>query len=175
MKKVRYLAAVVGAALMIAAPAEAQVRQVSVGFAAGPSFALGALGDNVNTGWHAQGSVALAPVTLPFGVRADLFYQRFTEADAGHEDHRITTLAGILNGVFALGGFGLRPYASVGAGVYNTTGEHEVDATDIGINAGLGAQFGLGGLNAFIEGKFHNVFATGEAMRFIPISIGIMF
>jgi hypothetical protein len=173
MRKRTLFAAAVGAALMIASPAEAQVRQVSVGFAGGPSFPVGDIqGFEHRTGWHVQGSFALAPVTLPFGVRADLFYQQLTEE---HDtDHRTTTLAGIVNGIFGLGGFGLRPYASVGVGVYNTSGEHEADTTDFGINGGLGAQFGLGGLNAFIEGKFHNLFGD-ESMRFIPISIGIMF
>jgi len=173
MGKITMFAVALGAALTIAAPAEAQMRTVTLGVAGGPSFPIGHLGDHFNTGWHVQGSFALAPMTLPFGVRADLMYQRFP--DAVHTDEQETTLAGIVNGIFALPGVGLRPYVSAGVGAYNTRfADDGGEATNIGVNGGAGIQFGLMGMNAFLEGKFHNVFGD-ESSRFIPISLGIMF
>jgi opacity protein-like surface antigen len=179
MRNGKMLVAAFGAALLIAAPAEAQMRTVTFGVAAGPSLPIGDLGDHFNTGWHVQGSFALAPMTLPFGVRADLNYQRFPEK--AHDDHSIDMLSGIVNGIFALPGVNMRPYLTAGVGAYNTSfDDHDDDngngsTTDIGINGGAGVQFGLGALNAFLEAKFHNVFSEGSATRFIPVSIGIMF
>jgi hypothetical protein len=161
------------AALMFSAPAEAQMRTVTFGVAGGPTLPVGHLADDVNTGFHVQGSFALAPMTLPFGVRADLNYQRFTET--AHDDHTLTMLSGIVNGIFGLPGVGMRPYLTAGVGAYNQSGEHDGDSTNVGVNGGGGLQFGLGGMNAFLEAKFHNVFTSGEATRFIPISLGIMF
>jgi hypothetical protein len=179
MNKGKMFAVALGAALMIAAPAEAQMRTATFGVGGGPSFPIGHLADDFGTGFHVQGSFALAPMTLPFGVRADLFYQRMTETAAGHTDDTETTLAGIVNGIFALPGVGVRPYVSAGVGAYNTRFAHAQggaeDATNVGVNGGAGVQFGLLGMNAFLEGKFHNVFTANEASRFIPITIGIMF
>jgi hypothetical protein len=176
MGKGNMFVAAFGAALLIAAPAEAQMRTVTFGVAAGPTLPIGHLGDDVNTGWHVQGSFALAPMSLPFGVRADLNYQRFTETHDA--DHKLTMLSGIVNGIFALPGMGMRPYLSAGVGAYNARGDEahgSAESTDVGVNGGGGLQFGLGGMNAFLEARFHNVFSEGEATRFIPISIGIMF
>jgi hypothetical protein len=170
MRKLMFVAAL-GSALAIAAPAEAQMRTVTFGVAGGPSLSMD---DHFGTGWHVQGSFALAPMALPFGVRADLFYQTLPDVD--HADEKETTLAGIVNGVFALPGVAIRPYVSAGVGAYNTRFADDAgESTNVGVNGGLGVQFGLGGMNAFLEGKFHNVFTSGEAARFIPISIGIMF
>jgi hypothetical protein len=30
-------------------------------------------------------------------------------------------------------------------------------------------------MSAFLEARFHNVMATNEAIRFIPLSVGVMF
>jgi hypothetical protein len=171
----KLVVAALGATLLFAAPAEAQLRTVMFGAGGGVSIPVGDFGKGFDTGFHLQGSMAFAPVMLPFGVRADLFYQRVTESGPGHDDHALTHLAGILNAIFPLGGFGVRPYASAGVGVYNARGEHDVESTDLGLNGGLGVQFGLGGLNAFLEGKFHHVMTSGTATQFVPITIGIMF
>lgn len=171
--KAKLLAAVVGGALLVAAPAEAQIRTVTFGVSGGVSIPVGELGDHFGTGWHVQGSLAFAPMALPFGVRADLFYQDLPDdVDPGENE---TTLAGIVNAIFGFGGNGARPYGSLGAGVYNIRLADDLgEVTKLGLNLGLGVQFGLGAVNAFLEGKFHHVFAD-ESTQFIPLSIGILF
>jgi hypothetical protein len=173
MMKGKLIAAVLGGALLVAAPAEAQVRTVSFGVGGGVSLPVGDLGDHFGTGWHIQGSALFAPMTLPFGVRADLFYQSMP--DDIHDDENFTTLAFIANGLFNLGAAPtFQPYLTAGAGVYNSRFD-EGESTDLGLNGGLGLRFGLGGVSAMLEGKFHHLFTSGESTQFIPISFGILF
>jgi hypothetical protein len=168
MKKATMFVAAL-AAVMVAAPAEAQMRTATFGVGGGPTLPIGDLGNVYDTGWHVQGSFALAPMTLPFGVRVDLNYTNFP-----HGDHSDSMLAGIVNGMFALPAAGLRPYLSAGVGAYNSKHDDQSE-TDIGVNGGAGLQFGMFGMNAYLEGRLHNLFTEGASSRFIPISVGIMF
>ncbi len=67
----------------------------------------------------------------------------------------------------------IRPYVIGGVGIYADGG------TDFGINAGAGATFPLGlgdsPARAFAEGRFHAIFADGNTIQQIPITVGIMF
>jgi opacity protein-like surface antigen len=163
--------------MLAAAPASAQVRTVHFGVSGGPTIPVDHLADHAGTGFHGQFSMAFAPIMLPFGVRGDLLWTRFgADADTPGADNQ-TTLAGVVNAIIGLGGFGFRPYLSAGGGVYNTRNiphGDETEETNFGLNLGGGFQFGLGGLNAFVEGRYHNLVGSEDA-RFVPISIGIMF
>jgi hypothetical protein len=168
MKKAMMAVAVV-AGLAVAGPAAAQV---GFGVSAGPALPMGHLADDVNTGFHGQGSLMFSPLMLPFGVRADVLYASFPEKE---DDDRASTLGGNVNAVLGLGGIGFRPYVLAGLGVYNSRGEHEGETTELGVNLGGGVEFLLGGLGAFIEARYHHGFDEGEHVRFVPISIGIRF
>ena len=65
----------------------------------------------------------------------------------------------------------IRPYVIGGAGIYADGG------TDFGINAGAGANFPLGNTPArlFAEARFHAIFAEGNTITQLPITVGLMF
>jgi hypothetical protein len=65
----------------------------------------------------------------------------------------------------------IRPYVIAGAGIYADGG------TDVGINAGAGANFPLGNSPArlFAEARFHAIFAEGNTVTQVPITVGLMF
>lgn len=81
---------------------------------------------------------------------------------------------------------GFRPYALAGVGVYRfehggTGGDPTAtvvvearDATNFGLNAGLGLAFPLGGLSAFVEARFHNLF-DDDGRYVAPLSVGLTF
>jgi hypothetical protein len=78
-----------------------------------------------------------------------------------------------------------RPYLIGGGGVYNlkTTGTNDLgplfdtdnSTTKFGLNAGAGFDFKAGSAGLFIEGRFHDVFTSGENVKFLPITVGIRF
>ena len=65
----------------------------------------------------------------------------------------------------------IRPYVIGGAGIYADGG------TDFGINAGAGATFPLGNTPArlFAEARFHAIFAEGNTITQLPITVGLVF
>jgi opacity protein-like surface antigen len=78
-----------------------------------------------------------------------------------------------------------RPYLIGGGGVYNvkTTGSSDVGTiidtenseTKFGVNAGAGFDFKAGSAGLFVEGRFHDVFTSGNDVQFIPVTLGVRF
>jgi hypothetical protein len=67
-------------------------------------------------------------------------------------------------------------------GIYNVNGDlphdghtHDENETLFGVNFGVGFSYRHRRLNTFVEARFHNVFEDDEALRFIPLTIGIRF
>jgi hypothetical protein len=60
----------------------------------------------------------------------------------------------------------------VDIGDRTVSGESE---TNVGLNAGVGLDFGLSGLSTFLEARFHSVFTDGSNTNFVPIVFGIRF
>lgn len=135
--------------------------------------------------------MALLEVNLPFvpfGVRADAMYQglRFEDdaAGPGSGDGEGNILAGTVNGVFRLPGLGVRPYLIAGVGYYNLAVDLEneplgqalsEDTRQFGVNGGIGLRIPLGGINAFIEARYHNIYTDIETTAIIPVVFGIRF
>jgi hypothetical protein len=44
--------------------------------------------------------------------------------------------------------------------------------SDFGVNGGLGLTYTMGRVGVFAEGRFHNVFATGNDLQYIPVMVG---
>jgi hypothetical protein len=167
------------AAAISAADASAQGR---FSIAGGPAFAMGDLGDIVDTGYHAQLSAGLSVPMLPVGVRIDGQFTQFPESG---EDGNFRVLSGSVNGVLSMPSVLITPYLIGGLGLYNSrfTDEdedhgHEHDegsTTNVGANLGAGVRVGLPGLTVFGEARLHNLFSDGGSTRFVPISFGISF
>lgn len=179
MRGSRTLALAAALLLLGASGLEAQQRSFTVGGSLGTVFPVGELSDVYETALHFDAHVELPNVgNLPFGVRLDGGYIGFSE---GNDSLR--SLSGRLNAVvpFATAP-DARPYLIVGLGIYNMDGDFPHDGhtdeeseTLFGVNFGLGFSYRAGGLNLFVESRFHNVFEDDEALRFIPLSIGIRF
>ena len=151
-----------------AAPLAAQGVRFGVG--GGPTFVLE---DGGGTDFHLMGTAAIAGGNLPVSFRVDGQYQLGDAFDV---------LSGTANAVYAFDvseDTKFRPYLIGGLGIYNLNPDFE-DAdseTKAGINAGAGfsVPVGQGSTRLFGEARFHNIFASGESLNLLPITVGIMF
>ena len=176
------------ASAFAASGAAAQARGV-VGV--GLAVPVGDFADETGGGAQSGGGTALAGVEwMPegrrFGLRLDGAYNRFCTSacdEAGGDlDVRYRFLNANLGALVELpvGAEGnLRPYLLAGVGVYSYKLEGDdvpavVDAseTDFGVNGGLGVTYDLGRWGVFAEGRFHNVFANGSDVQYVPVMVG---
>ena len=173
-------------AMALAAPAGAQLR-FSIG--GGATLPAGTFGDVANTGWHGGAAIGFQPADFPIGFQIDGTYHRFGfEAEAVDADWQM--IQGTANAVFMFNRSEeskFHPYLIGGVGAYNVkaVGDDaegiDSDETDFGVNAGLGFDFDLGNLAAFIEGRYNAVFGgtvdpetlDDATASFVPITIGI--
>jgi hypothetical protein len=170
---------------------------IDFGVGAGVTFPQGDLGDFTKTGWHIAGMLGWRPATMPVGFRFDLAYHGLsgkdidlgTGGEAEGPNVRVIALTANaeldlsrLSGSamkFRQSGSGEEGSASVyltgGVGAYNGKIEDGDSETDLGINVGAGVNFFLAGMQAFVEGRFHNVFSDDTSVRMIPITFGVRF
>ncbi len=173
---------VVGFAVGAAAEGAAQTP-VSFSVGGGVTIPLGSTSDALKTGWHGQALFRFKPLVSPVGLQIDGMYQRLS-FDEALPDGYTQIINGTANVVF---GFPVseetrfRPYLIGGVGLYNFKSKFDVgpdgdSETDFGINAGAGFDAGFGGGTFFVEGRFHNVFASDvDDTKFIPITAGVRF
>lgn len=189
MKNPIRMSIVIAAALaLIGSTAMAQVRGV-VGV--GLSVPVGDFADAGGGDAEAGGGTALAgiewiPSGKSFGLRVDGAYNRFCtsacDQAGGDLDVRYRFLNANLNGILEFpmaAGANLRPYLLAGLGIYNyklegddvpaAAGDSE---SDFGVNGGLGINYAFGRVGLFAEGRFHNVFASGSDLQYVPVMVG---
>ncbi len=136
-----------------------------LGAGIGPTFSLEGGG---GVDFHVMGTLRFSREEgNPVGFRVDGMLQF-----AGGEDIFIGTANALYN--FSTSSDArIRPYVIGGAGIYADGG------SDFGINAGAGATFPLGlgdsPARAFVEARFHAIFAEGNTIQQLPITAGIMF
>jgi hypothetical protein len=161
---------VAAAALALVVTAGSADAQVSFSLAGGPSFPTGD-DHHLDMGYHAQIGAELGLPLMPFSVRLDGAFNRFTE-DHGNYD----VLSGSANAILRIPMVGLTPYLIGGLGVYSAEDEaHEGEReTNLGVNLGVGARLGLPGLGVFAEARVHNPFGDHQ-LRYVPLSIGVRF
>lgn len=164
-----------GLAVLVAfAVPRAAAAQIQFGVGGGPTFPVGDAADGFDTGWNAQLNLGLSFPLMPVGIRLDGTYQRLPSSTT--DDVNFNMMSATANAIFSpLPLVVLKPYFIGGVGLYR--GELDVDgaesSTDLGINAGLGVQFGLGPLQAFAEARLHNIFGEDDSTRVVPVTIGI--
>lgn len=156
---------VVGA--VVTAVLAGSVRPLSgqvLGAGIGPTFSL----EGGGVDFHVMGTVRFnREEGNPVGFRVDGMLQV-----TGGDD----LLIGTVNALYKFSTSSdarIRPYVIGGAGIYADGG------SDFGINAGAGATFPLGlgdsPARAFAEARFHAIFAEGNTIQQLPITVGIMF
>jgi hypothetical protein len=172
MRTVR--SALVLAAILALGPALAHAqRPIQIGIAAGGSIPMGDLADDTDTGYHVTGVAEIAPLLMPFGVRAELTFNQLKVKDTS-DNLNLFGLTG--NAVFGLPGIVVSPYLIGGIGYYNSKFTNFSDSSnDFGLNGGAGVKFRLGGLSTFGEIRYHNVFNDAGDLRVLPITFGLLF
>jgi hypothetical protein len=166
-----------------AAGAQSSTRPFSLGISGGLSLPTGDFGDAYNAGFNVSGHLGLQSSALPVGLRFDLGYNQW-ELDGF--DANLRSLAGIANAMLFFprpSGSTVRPYVSGGLGIYNTKRSRDVTGgtvstdgeTNVGLNAGVGLDFGLSGISTFVEARFHSVFTDQSNTNFLPIVFGLRF
>jgi len=166
--------------------ARAQGAEFSLG--GGATIPLSTYGDFTKTGFHGMVAVSFAPSSFPLGIQIDGTYQRLKNEDIVPGDRSSQILQGTGNLIYKFKTSEestFRPYLIAGAGIYNFkqvsgddvagpgVGNSGSTGTDFGLNGGAGFDFKTGGIGLFLEGRFHNVFTSGENVKFIPITLGV--
>jgi hypothetical protein len=156
----------------------------------GIGFPLSNFDDVAKLGWHGLAGVSVVPNGWPVGIQIDGQYQQYKldEDVVGRGSLKDRLIMGTANVVYKFQtseGSTFRPYLIGGGGVYNlkTTGSSDVGTvldtdnsqTKFGLNAGAGFDFKAGSAGIFVEGRFHDVFTTGEDVQFIPVTVGVRF
>lgn len=188
--RVRLMSGGAAVALMLAAGADAlsaqqaPPRTINVGVGAGPAFPIGDFADDANTGWTIHGYLGWQPAYQAFGLRGEVSYARYG-MDALIGSANLTNFGGAANVLLTISNDGnFRPYAIGGVGIYNVRQKFDAEVieletdnqTRVGLNGGLGARFGLGGLTGTIEARFLSVFLEGDRnLNTVPITVGIEF
>lgn len=190
--------ALAAAAAPLAAQDMASTRSFTLGVRGGVSVPLGTLADDgeeggsAQTGFNVGAFVGFMPAALPFGVRAEVGYDRFGidvgEVPAGVDfDGDWSFLHGTVNAIVAVPTQGgVRPYLIGGVGIYQAKASFEgsdgetsesfsESDTKFGVNGGAGLRFALGTLSTFVEARYHAVFLEGERASYVPISFGVEF
>ena len=179
-------ATAVALGMLLSAPAvRAQGAEFSLG--GGATLPLSTFGDVARTGFHGLVAVSFAPSSFPLGIQIDGMYQRLKQEEVvGNRSNQILQGTGNLIYKFKSSEDSkFRPYLIGGVGIYNFklvsgdevagpgVGNTGNTGTDFGLNGGAGFDFKAGGIGLFLEGRFHNVFNSGEDAKFIPITLGI--
>jgi hypothetical protein len=136
---------------------------VRFGAGVGPTFSLESGG---GTDFHVMGTAAFGgEAGHPVNFRIDGMLQFRTGSDL------FIGSGNVVYNFIVAEDTRIRPYAIGGAGIYADGG------TDFGINVGAGANVALGNTPArlFGEARFHAIFANGNTVTQLPITIGLMF
>lgn len=155
------------------------VAQARFGVAAGLVLPTGATADGLNAGYDVTGSVWVSPALSPVALRFDGMFNEFgfkTSLLGSNSDRKERVMAGIANAVLTAPG-GVGPYLLGGIGFYGTSCSgcgSGTSQSDVGLNAGGGYRFGLGGLSAQLEARYHYVLGNSK-IRMIPLTFGVTF
>jgi len=169
--------------MLLSAPA-ARAQGAEFALGGGIGIPLGSFDDVSKLGWHGLAAVSFVPNGSPVGIQFDGQFQQYKLDGTGDLKNRLLIGTGNIVYKFKTAEESrFRPYLIGGGGVYNlkTTGNvtpgtlFEGGVTKFGINAGAGFDFKAGGAGLFLEGRFHDVFTSGENVKFIPITVGIRF
>lgn len=152
----------------------------SSGALLGLTSPLDDFGTAFKTGRHAGGYAQWDGSGSLLSVRAEVQYHQH---DAKSYDVTWRTLATVFSAVFGdKERMGVAPYAIAGLGMYNlkasTTDEgttYSADETKAGYSLGVGVRARLVRWTAFAETRAHSVSSSGNAVRFLPVSVGVSF
>jgi hypothetical protein len=168
--------------LLFSRPALAQ-KTYALGVGGGVAIPVGKLSRVQSTGYNGIVALAIGVAELPIGVRFDGIYNSFLHPATpvgGSSASDLRVMGALGNLIFAFAGTSAKSYVIVGGGLYNTKADEAGAKSEnyFGVNAGLGATFGVGPFATFIESRYHSIArkaVKGGVMQFVPITVGLMF
>jgi hypothetical protein len=172
----RHLFLIVAALLGSAGSAWAQ--EVHVGIMVGPSWPVGEAGSSLNTGYGAEGWVAVDLPWVPLTPRAAFAMDRFSGAGTAGD---LATRGGRFDLLVSLPGLLSGAYGFVGGGVQDATHESFTDASppiasfdpEFAVAAGLGTRIRLGRIQGTVETRYLTV-AVAE-LQVVQLRLGLGF
>jgi hypothetical protein len=177
----RGVAAALIAVLTSAGAARAQSgAEFSLG--GGVDMPLGTFNDAFKTGFHGLAAISFTPPASPVGLQVDGTYSQYS--DDTPLDIKEQLIYGTANAVWKFKtaeASRFHPYLIGGGGVYslkpkgNDVPSTVGSVTKFGLNVGAGFDIKAGAAGLFAEGRFHDVFTSGENTKFIPITVGVRF
>jgi hypothetical protein len=168
-------------------PCSAARAQVGVGVAAGYSAPMGDFGKVADAGYHVTGLMTVSAPLVPLGLRVEGSFSQFGyKSSFSSTGATARILSATANAVFSSPGV-IGTYVIGGLGIYNASascsGCSSSSSSKVGYNGGAGLRFGVGGMSAFVEARYHFIpggsnATTGGAnssTQFIPIAFGLTF
>lgn len=150
---------------------------------AGAALPTGDTGDGLNTGYTIGAGLDIHTMTAPLSWRAEASYTNFGAEGGGGS---ISDISGRANAVLSMPTTGFSPYAIGGVGIYHAKASADFGGgvtgseseNDFGWNIGAGIDFPIGEIAGRLEVRYNhvsNVFDSGTAYTYVPITFGIRF
>jgi hypothetical protein len=167
---------------LVAAPrvSEAQlglVKPFQIGVAGGAAQPMSDLSEAASIGYNGTVAMGISLPFIPVGLRIDGAYNQFGEKESVGFKTRTVSATG--NVVWRLPSIGISPYLIGGAGLYmvsvTPTGGDAVTENKLGYNAGAGINLPVSIFKAFVEARYNHVSMDGGSLKFVPVTVGIMF
>ncbi len=167
--------------------AQAAERTVRFGIAGGMAIPTGEIADGLDLqpGFTGLAYIGWQPRFQPIGLRFEADVSRNNvEFLQDQLEGNITQIGGAANAILTIANDGnFRPYVIGGIGAYNIRYDDrfrdfddQENETRMGLNGGVGAKFRLGGINAFVEGRYKSIFLENDRkLNTIPIVFGFEF
>jgi hypothetical protein len=142
-----------------------------IGGSAGISIPLGALATAHSAGFNLAGVFQYRLPTEAVGIRGEVQYERFDRKMGVTSASNVNSLALLLDALYHVPGYSLRPYVIGGMGLYRV-----YDATRPGLNGGVGIDIPLTGMSAYFEARLNKTLTDGPTPYLtLPISFGLTF
>jgi len=155
------------------------VKPFQLGIAGGAAQPMSDLKDAANMGYNATAALGINLPFIPVGLRVDGAYNQFGEKTGVPAKLHVISATG--NVVWRLPSVGISPYLIGGAGLYmqtaTSTGTTSTSLTDnhLGWNAGAGINLPLSVFKAFVEARYNSYSTDAGSVKFVPVTVGIMF
>lgn len=160
---------------------------IRIGFGGGVSVPTSRTADVLDSGINGQAFVLVNTGIVP--LRFNIGYQKFDwdETSLGGTSGETSVLSGVAGISLGLPSLGpVRPYVTAGLGAFSVgssfaeSGFEDTSDIRFGVDGGAGLQFGIGRLQAFVEGRVQNVYTDEgvidtSTIRYVPVTFGILF
>ena len=142
-----------------------------VGGSAGISIPTGHLSDAYAAGFNLSGLVQFRAPSEAVGVRGEVLWEHLGHKETLVNADNKNSVAGILNAMYFVPGYAVRPYFIGGMGFYHVSDQ----GNRPGFNFGLGMDIPLSGLSAHLEARLHKVLVDNGSYMTVPMSFGVRF